>query len=210
VHGEAETTNVIKLLARMSDDYKLVFDARNLLPVTVLETERGLRERRVSSTVDGRTAEVDFWSPEKQHKARHTLPRIVRDPLSSFFALRALPLGDGQKIDLDVLDGAALWRVALTVHRGQTLRVESARAAQPAIRIDGIARRLEDNGRPRSSVAPRNLTVWLSDDADRVLLRMECDTDLGRAAIELTSYVPPATTRVADERSPELPGIETR
>jgi hypothetical protein len=42
-----------------------------------------------------------------------------------------------------------------------------------------------------------------------VLLRLEADTDLGRCALELTSYVPPAT-RVADERTPELPGIETR
>jgi hypothetical protein len=53
------------------------------------------------------------------------------------------------------------------------------------------------------------LTIWLSDDADRVLLRLEADTDLGRCALELTSYVPPAT-RVAAERTPELPGIETR
>jgi hypothetical protein len=208
VHGQAETTSVIKLLARMNDDYKLVFDTRNLLPVSVSETERGVRERRVVSTVDGRFADVDFWSPEKQHKGRHTLPRIVRDPLSSFFALRALPLSDGQHIDLDVLDGAALWRVALTVHRGGTLRLENAAAAQPAIRIDGVARRLEDNGRPRAGQGPRNMTIWLSDDTNRVLLRMEADTDLGRCALELTSYVPP--TRIADDHAPDLPGIETR
>ncbi len=208
VHGQAETTAFVKLLARMDDDYKLVFDTRNLLPVSVAETERGLRERRIVSTVDGRTADVDFWSPERQHKARHMLPRIVRDPLSSFFALRALPLADKQHIDLDVLDGAALWRVALTVHRGDKLRLESNAAAQPAIRIDGVARRLEDNGRPRAGMGPRNLTVWLSDDPDRVLLRMEADTDLGRCALELTSYLPAAPA--AGECAPELPGIETR
>ncbi len=208
VHGQAETTNVIKLLARMDDDYKLVVDMRNLLPVTVAETERGLRERRIVSTVDGRTADVDFWSPEKQHKARHVLPRIVRDPLSGFFALRALPLADGQTIDLDVLDGAALWRVALTVHRGGKLRLDGAATAQAAIRIDGVARRLEDNGRPRAGQRARDMVIWLSDDLDRVLLRMEADTDLGRCALELTSYVP--APRLADERAPELPGIETR
>src|SRR3954451_22971955 len=46
VHGQAETTAFVKLLARMDDDYKLVFDAGNLLPVTVAETERGVREWR--------------------------------------------------------------------------------------------------------------------------------------------------------------------
>ncbi|HEX6839014.1 MAG TPA: DUF3108 domain-containing protein [Polyangia bacterium] len=210
VHGQAETTAFVKLLAHVDDDYKLVVDIGNLLPVSVAETERGLRERRISVSHEGpRIADVDFWSPEKQLKRRHLLPRIARDPLSGFFALRALPLDDGQKLDLDVLDGNALWRVALTAHRGQKVHLEGDAAAHPAIRIDGLARRIEDNGRPRAGMGPRSLTVWLSDDADRVLLKMEAETDLGRCALELTSYVPP-TTRVADEHAPELPGIETR
>lgn len=210
VHGQAETTAFVKVLARIEDDYTLVFDTGNLLPVTVAETERGVRERRINvSHLDGRTAEVDFWSPEKQHKARRLLPRIVRDPLSSFFALRALPLADGQKIDLDVLDGPALWRVALTAHRGVRVRLDREAQSRAAIRIDGVARRIEDNGRPRAGVGPRNMTIFLSDDDNRVLLRMEAETDLGRCALELTSYVPP-TARAANERMPELPGIETR
>jgi uncharacterized protein DUF3108 len=211
VHGQAETTSIIKLLAHVQDDYTLAVDTGNLLPLRVNETERGLRERRISSVVDGRTADVDYWAPDKQHKGRRLLPRIVRDPLSSFFALRALPLADGHQIGLDVLDGAALWRVALTVKRGQTLRLDSDVAGAPpraAIRIDGVAARIDDSGHPRP-VAPRNLTLWLSDDSDRVLLRMEAVIDLGRCALELTSYQP-ATEVAAKERKPDLPGIETR
>ena len=210
VHGQAETTAFVKLLARMDDDYKLVVDTGNLLPVSVAEIERGLRQRRINvSHVDPRIADVDFWSPEKQHKGRHLLTRIARDPLSGFFALRALPLTDGSKIDLDVLDGNALWRVALTVHRGDKIHIDRDVESHAAIRIDGVARRIEDNGRPRAGMGPRNLTIWIGDDGDRVLLRLEADTDLGRCALELTSYLPPAT-RVADERTPDLPGIETR
>ena len=211
VHGEAETTAFVKLLAHVQDDYKLVVDTDKLLPVTVAETERGLRERRISVEHEGpRIAEVDFWSPERQLKRRHLLPRIARDPLSGFFALRALPLADGQKLGLDILDGNALWRVALVAHRGGKVRLERDGAEHAAIRIDGVARRIEDNGRLRAGVGPRHLTLWLSDDADRVLLRLEAETDLGPCALELTSYVPPPAARVADERSPELPGIETR
>ena len=210
VHGQAETTSFVKLLAHMDDDYKLVVDTGNLLPVSVAEVERGLRERRINvSNVDGRTADVDFWSPQKQQRQRHSTPCITRDPLSGFFALRALPLADKSILDLDILDGNALWRVRLDVHRGVSMRLENDATSHAAIRIDGVARRIEDNGRPRAGMGPRKLTIWLSDDADRVLLRLEADTELGRCALELTSYVPPAT-RVADERTPELPGIETR
>ncbi|MGZ3408006.1 MAG: hypothetical protein ACXVAN_16255, partial [Polyangia bacterium] len=77
VHGQAETTAFVKLLARMDDDYKLVVDTGNLLPVSVAETESGMRERRIKvSHVDARTADVDFWSPERRLRGRHLLPRI--------------------------------------------------------------------------------------------------------------------------------------
>ena len=70
MHGQAETTAFVKLLARMDDDYTLVVDTGNLLPVSVAETERGMRERRITvANVDGRTADVDFWSPERQQQA---------------------------------------------------------------------------------------------------------------------------------------------
>jgi hypothetical protein len=207
-HGQAETTAFIKLLARVEDDYTVAVDTGSLLPLRVRETERGMRERKISAVLDGRNAEVDYWSPERQHKGKRMLPRIVRDPLSGFFALRAMALENGQKIGLDVLDGAALWRAALTVKRGEKLRVDSDPAGSPAraaIRIDGVATRIDDAGRPRGT-APRSMIIFLSDDADRVLLRLEADTELGRAALELTSYQPAA--RVTQERTPTLPGIE--
>ena len=102
-----------------------------------------MRERRISvAHVDPRIADVDFWSPERQHKGRRLLPRIVRDPLSGFFALRALPLDDGQQIDLDVLDGAAL------VARG-------ARRVIAATRVRARRRRRARRARPSASTASR-------------------------------------------------------
>jgi hypothetical protein len=213
VHGQAETTAFVKLLARIQDEYKLAVDTRSLLPVSVSETEQGMRQRRINTLVDGRTADIDFWAPEKQLKGRRILPRVVRDPLSGLFALRAMELPDRQKIDLDVLDGAALWRCVLTVHRGQSLRLEDDKEGAPkhnAIRIDGVTTRIDDAGRPLAKVSTRNITLWLSDDSDRVLLRLEADTDFGRCALELTSYAAPPTEVAAESRTPSLPGIETR
>ena len=128
--------------------------------------------------------------------------------MSGLFALRALPLEAGRKMSLDILDGNALWRVALDVKRGENLRIGEAGVARRAIRIDGVAHRIEDNGQPRAGMGPRGITIWLSDDADRVLLRLEADTDMGRCSLELTSYDPPTT--VAAETPPLLPGIELR
>lgn len=207
VHGEAETTAFVKILAKVSDDYQLLVDAASLLPLSVKEHERGMRERRVTATIDGRIADVELWSPQRQLKGRRILPRIARDPLSSFFALRALPLDDGQKIGLDVIDGPVLWRVELTVKRGEKVRLEADGdgPSRPAIRIDGVAARIDDGGRPKAQ-PPRKMTIWLGDDRDRALLRMEADTDLGRCALELTSYLP--GPRAPALPKPQLPGIE--
>jgi hypothetical protein len=212
VHGQAETTAFVKLLAKLDDEYKLSIDTDKLLPLNVMETEKGLRQRRITSSFDGRVAEIDFWAPEKQQKGRRVLPRIPRDPLTGLFALRAMPLPDAQKIDLDVLDGAALWRCLLTVKRGEKLRLASDKEGAPphdAIRIDGVTQRIDDFGRPLVKLPKRNITIWLTDDDDRVLLRLEADTDFGRCALELTGYAP--APKVASEQpAPSLPGIETR
>lgn len=209
VHGEAETNPVISLLAKMQDDYKLVYDTATLLPLSVAETESGVRQRRILTRIDGRTADVDYWAPNKQLRGRRILARIARDPLSSFFALRAMPLDDGQRFELDVLDGPALWRVEAVAHRNQSVHLDENTPPRRAIRVDAVAHRIDDAGRPRHDRGgPRHVTVWLSDDAARVLLRLEADTDLGRCALQLTSYIPPPM--VAEEHAPSLPGIEKR
>jgi hypothetical protein len=186
VRGQAETLPWLKLLARLDDEYHLIVDAATLMPLTVLSIERGLRERTIESRIDGRHAELVSGGARSQ---RH-LPTAVRDPLSQLLALRAARLGDGERIEQDILDGATLWHASLTVHRGHKIFLESDGehpSARPAIRIDGSLTRISDLGRPLGQPA-RKVIAWLSDDDFRVLLRLEADTDFGKCALELTSY----------------------
>src|SRR5205807_1728219 len=128
--------------------------------------------------VDGRHAELVSGGA---HSQRH-LPTPVRDPMSQLLALRAARLADGERIEQDILDGAALWHASLTVHRGQKifLEVDGEHArARGAIRIDGTLQRINDLGRPLAQPS-RKITAWLSDDDTRVLLRLEADTDFGK------------------------------
>ena len=194
VHGQAETAAWLKLLVKLDDDYQLLYDADSLLPVEVVSVERGLRERKITSKIDGRRANVELVATKNGGRASRYLPSAVRDPLSELFALRAAPLTDGEHLEHDILDGPALWRVRLEVKRGERVRLESdgdGAKSHGAIRIDGELRRIDDLGRDVAGQAKRHVTAWLSDDRTRVLLRLEADTDLGRCALELTSYAPP-------------------
>ncbi len=190
VHGQAQTAKWLQLVVKLDDDYKLVLDAHTLLPVQVESVEHGLRERRIASTLHGRSANVEVSDPKTAQRSggtRRTLPEAVRDPLTALFALRALRLGDGERLVFDVLDGAALWRVRARVRRGERVRIdadgEDARSRRD-IRVDGDLERIFDDGRAQPGVTARHVRLWLSDDERRVLLKLEGDTDFGVCSLE--------------------------
>jgi hypothetical protein len=193
VHGQAETAPWLQLIVRLNDDYQLVLDAGSLLPLSVLSVEHGIRERTIDAHLNGRRADLSVTGGnEAGHRVR-VLPKVSRDPLAQLFALRAAPLVDGERLVEDVLDGTALWRVEMTVHRGERIRLDidgDGSSARPAIRVDGVLTKIDDAGRPVGQ-PQRHVSAWLSDDEARVLLRLDADTDLGRCSLELTQYLPP-------------------
>ena len=60
-----------------------------------------------------------------------------------------------------------------------------------AIRFEGASYRAKANFVVDSNKPARTFTVWLSDDADRVPLRVTAHTELGDVAVELTDYSRP-------------------
>src|SRR5262249_55091753 len=102
-HAEAETSPWLSVVARIKDDYQLVFDPRTLLPVTVLSIEHGMRERTVSTRVDARNVVIEVTNPKMKSQSHLLMPEPVRDPMSALFALRAAPLRDGDLVTLDVI-----------------------------------------------------------------------------------------------------------
>jgi hypothetical protein len=61
---------------------------------------------------------------------------------------------------------------------------------RPAIRLEGQSFVARGDG-TATGKAMRTFTVWLSDDADRVPLRMVGHTEYGDLTLELTEYTRP-------------------
>jgi hypothetical protein len=113
-----------------------------------------------------------------------TLPGPLLDPLGFLLRLRVAPPGAAPQV-LYVLDGQALWRVTVT-NAGRApfpeagLRVATLRldAQAEPIRYDGASDVSDDRRR-------RTFSVWLSDDAARVPLRLEMPVGVSDVVVKL-------------------------
>ncbi len=207
VVGQLETLPWLALVAQLKDDYRVRFDAITLLTTDAhsVERTRGVVERDLTSTFTPRRAIQISTTAGGVRRVERALPAPARDPLGALMVLRAAPLADGTSLSLLVLDRARLWRTRVKAHRERFIPHPSGGAAKPAvnaIRLDG--ENLQADGPPTHRLT-RHFRLWLSDDARRVLLRMEADTDLGTAAVELSSYSPGAQATTCPV-SP-LPGV---
>jgi hypothetical protein len=88
-----------------------------------------------------------------------------------------------------VIGGRRLWRVDVT-HDG-TDTIGSALGNRRAIVLEGKSYRAKANMQLETQKPARTFTVWLSDDADRVPLKVVAATELGDIVMDLTDYARP-------------------
>lgn len=118
-----------------------------------------------------------------EHQAAH-LPQPTFDPIGFLLRLRIAPPAPGQTQVLQVMEGRALWRATLTTAGTQPL--PDSAAGTSALRIDGRLDPIFYDGRSDDSDRPhRTFTLWLSNDAARVPLRLSVPVGIGDVVVEL-------------------------
>lgn len=93
---------------------------------------------------------------------------------------------DGDEESFFMISGRRLWRSSLRVGAHETIR--TAMGKNPTIRIDGVAQRVTSGLRDLKSKQPRNYSLWLSDDANRLPLLVMATTEYGDLRLELVEY----------------------
>ncbi len=199
VTGQAEATGVARLFTHMRDDYSLVLDADTLLPTSIQVEESGYRTRLVRTALSGKHIDIRVIKPQGEQRFVGDLPGEPHDPVTALMILRQARLRDGDRMELWLLDGSALYRGDIQVAGHESL--DTVEGRRPAVRLlcSGVAIR------PTGKVIgdpPRKAVMWLSDDAARLPLRIDGDTDLGTAHFELTSHQPPHDPQPGPTRLP--------
>ena len=187
LEGKAHTVGLARILWKFDLNYRSVVNAQTLRPLEThqIETARGKRVEtslEFSSTgVSGTRTEGNRATPTVKDVAFGNL----NDLHSVFLYLRSQPLRDHSVYRAAVYPANSTYVATLTVLGREHLRVRPGN--YNAIKMDLKLQRVNKKNELEPHRKFKRATIWLSDDNDRVLLRIESQIFVGTVTAELQS-----------------------
>jgi hypothetical protein len=160
-------------------------DVYTLLPLraSIFSQERARRENQVTlfdQARDRARFEVgDGTTTTATEDLR--LPPHAHDPLSAIVALRSLPMKAGTRTSLPMTLNGVVYQLQVTIDGRESLR--TAVGTSPAWRMTPV---LLERGTPVAS--PRAMTLWISDDARRLPLKMQVEMAAGTFVLTIRTF----------------------
>ncbi len=198
VKSRAETAGAVAMVKHIVDEATTELDLDTGHPIsfdTVVET--GTKHTFAKGTFTGNRADVTYSrDPEtptevvKPTKYSLSFGKMeVHDAHSAMAQIRNWRPTVGTARTLYVMGGKRLWRVDLTYAGTDT--IGTAVGNRAVVKLTGRAYRARGNLSVETTTPTRVFTVFLSDDADRVPLRVVGQTELGDVVMALTEYTRP-------------------
>lgn len=153
---------------------------------TVKRDRQKDRERDSEAVFDYRNRRVTYVETDPRDPARapRTIASEIRDEthdlVSAIYSLRLLPLAVGKSFDVFVSDSGLLYKIPVRV---------TAREQQKSILGKIWCFRVEPEvfGANRLIEKEGDMTIWITDDARRVPVRAQINSDIGRVEVKLKS-----------------------
>lgn len=193
VSAEAQTDGIVEMARAARDVMESHLDVALGVPARSF-SELKLRGKhvRIDARRQGTRPVADIFiervGGRHQRRERRLPEGRVHDALSSFLTLRGWTPAVGSSTTLVTLGGERLWRSTLLHVALETL--DTPFGTRTARRIEGHAMRLARDLSPDPK-RTRSFTMWLSDDPERLLLRLVADTEYGQVEMRATGYFPP-------------------
>jgi hypothetical protein len=187
LEGKGRTVGLARILWRFDLSYRSVVNAQTLRPLEAhqVETARGKRiETNLKFSnegVDSRRLEGNRATPAVKDFAFENL----YDLQSVFLYLRSQPLRDHSVYRVVVYPANSAYVATVTVLGRERLRARSGN--YNAIKMDLKLQRVNKKNELEAHRKFKRATIWLSDDNDRVLLRIESQIFVGTVTAELQS-----------------------
>jgi hypothetical protein len=197
VKSRAATAGAAAMIRHIVDEATTVIDLDTGRPLA-LDTvvEQGDSRTTASAKFTDNVADITYVRSD-EHAPHHLRVDFgkgaaagagiqVHDAHSAMAQLRGWRAAPGTRRTVFVVGGRRLWRIDVT-YAGQDT-IGSAIGNRRAIRFSGESYRARPDFSPETPRPTRTFTVWLSDDADRVPLKVAAKTELGDVVMNLTEY----------------------
>lgn len=193
VRSKLSTIGAVRLVRPVDDESTTVLDAASGAPLS-LETHvlLGGQETFTRARFEQGKAVVEVRRAKDVAASPYTVQfgdAPAHDAHSAMAELRLWRAAPGTKRTMWAVGGRRLWRVDLTYVGTESLG--TALGNRRATRLDGIGYRARPDRSLDEQRPPRRFSVWFSDDADRVPLRIGAITELGDVRIDLSDYARP-------------------
>ena len=152
----------------------------------------GDKKTVASATFQPTFAEVKFQRNEDK------VPNVFRvdtrggklhDAHSAMAQMRGWKATPGTVRTVNVIGGRRIWRVDVKYVGEET--IGGIAGNRRAVVYEGVSFRARRDLQAESTKPSRKFRVWLSDDADRVPLKVVANTELGEVVMSLTEYSRP-------------------
>ncbi len=181
------TTGAARLLWRMDTTASSTCNPVTLHPVKLQQTEK-YSSKTLTTTVDftaegPATLRIPTPPDPTPPKVKRFKFADVHDLHSALLFVRSQPLRNGQTTRLCVFPGNSPYLAEITVQGREKLKV--AGHEWPAIRCDLKLSSIDKDFALKPHKRFKQATAWISDDDDRLLLKLEAEIFVGHVFLEL-------------------------
>jgi hypothetical protein len=191
VTSRAATTGAAALVKSITDEATTVIDLDTGAPL-VLDTAVEMSGKRSTAhaVFEPKSADVTFVRDDDRSKPRTQHIAFgasgVLDSHAAMAQIRTWRPAPGATRSLWVIGGRRVWRVDVRYVGNET--IGSALGNRATLKLEGGAFRAHANLTVEPGPPTRTFTVWLTDDADRVPLKLSAHTELGEVGMTLIEY----------------------
>ncbi|MDQ3334602.1 MAG: DUF3108 domain-containing protein [Myxococcota bacterium] len=118
----------------------------------------------------------------------------VWDYNAFLLAIRGWEGTQGSTTTLEVFRSRYVWRITITLGGKGNLVTDLGEL--PVLRFDATTIKVDRNGKPWAGQEERKFTLWVSDDNDRVPLKLDATSDYGEVSMDIVEYVPGTGARL--------------
>lgn len=187
VRSRAATAGAAAMVKHVVDEATTTIDLDTGRPVK-LETRVEVGDKKTTAVArfSGSVADVTY-TDDKPHAYKIDFGKVtIHDTHSAMAQLRGWRAPRGTTRSVFVVGGRRLWRVDVTYVGEET--IGTAIGNRRVVHYDGASYRATAKLGVEPGKPARTFSVWLSDDADRVPLKMAAKTELGEITMTLLEY----------------------